>query len=125
MTGLLLVTALAGGFGGVARFLVDTAVSSRSKLSIPLGTIVVNATACMLLGLLTGYALAHDGAGSLRAVLGVGFLGGYSTFSTASVEGVRLLRARRSLAALIHSGGMMVLSLGLGLVGLFAGAAIG
>ena len=102
--GLLLLTAFAGGFGGVARFLVDTAVAGRSTLSIPVGTIVVNATACLLLGLLTGYALAHDGAASYRAVLGVGFLGGYSTFSTASVEGARLLRQGRTLAAVVHGG---------------------
>ena len=39
-------------------------------------TLASFATACLLLGLLTGYALAHDGAASYRAVLGVGFLGG-------------------------------------------------
>ena len=120
--GLLLLTALAGGVGGVARFLVDTAVASRSKLSIPLGTIVVNATACLLLGLLTGYALAHDGAASYRAVLGVGFLGGYSTFSTASVEGARLLRQGRSLAAVVHGGGMLLVSIAASTIGLVVGA---
>jgi CrcB protein len=120
--GLLLLTALAGGFGGVARFLVDTAVASRSKLSIPLGTIVVNATACLLLGLLTGYALAHDGAASYRAVLGVGLLGGYSTFSTASVEGARLLRQGRSLAAVVHGGGMLLVSIAASTIGLVIGA---
>jgi CrcB protein len=120
--GLLLLTALAGGFGGVARFLVDTAVASRSKLSIPLGTIVVNATACLLLGLLTCYALAHDGAASYRAVLGVGLLGGYSTFSTASVEGARLLRQGRSLAAVVHGGGMLLVSIAASTIGLVIGA---
>jgi CrcB protein len=120
--GLLLLTALAGGFGGVARFLVDTAVASRSKLSIPLGTIVVNETACLLLGLLTGYALAHDGAASYRAVLGVGLLGGYSTFSTASVEGARLLRQGRSLAAVVHGGGMLLVSIAASTIGLVIGA---
>ena len=120
--GLLLVTAFAGGLGGVARFLVDTAVSTRSKLSIPVGTIVVNATACLLLGLLAGYALSHDGAASARAVLGVGFLGGYSTFSTASVEGARLLRQGRTLAAVVHGGGMLLLCLVTSALGLVLGA---
>lgn len=119
--GLLLLTAFAGGFGGVARFLVDTAVAGRSTLSIPVGTIVVNATACLLLGLLTGYALAHDGAASYRAVLGVGFLGGYSTFSTASVEGARLVRQGRTLAAVVHGGGMLLVSLAASTVGLLTG----
>lgn len=74
-----------------------------------------------MLGLLTGYALAHDGAGSLRAVLGVGFLGGYSTFSTASVEGARLLRQGRYLAAVVHSGGMLLLCLGTSTLSLLVG----
>ena len=59
---------------------------------VPVGTIVVNTTACLLLGILTGWAQAEAtaGAASLARVLGTGLLGGYSTFSTASVEGARL-----------------------------------
>ncbi|PJI84815.1 fluoride efflux transporter FluC [Luteimicrobium subarcticum] len=115
---ILLLTAVAGGCGAVARFLVDTAVNRRHRLTFPAGTIVVNATACLLLGLLTGWALAHPGHDHLRQVLGTGFLGGYSTFSTASVEGVRLVQQGRTRAALVHSGGMLVVSLGAAALGL-------
>lgn len=118
---VLLLTALAGGVGGAARLLVDTAVSRANRTSLPLGTLVVNASACLLLGLVTGYALTHAGAGDLRAIVGVGLLGGYSTFSTASVEGYRLLRQERPLAALVHGGTMLVLCLATSWLGLLVG----
>ncbi len=122
MIGILLLTALAGGVGGAARFLVDSAVARANRTSVPLGIVVVNVTACLLLGLVTGYALTRTGTGDLTAIAGVGLLGGYSTFSTASVEGLRLLRQRRPIAALIHSGGMLLLSVGASTLGIVLGA---
>lgn len=118
---LLLVTALAGGAGGASRFLVDTAVARVDRTRLPLGTVVVNVSACLLLGLLTGYALAHGDAGALPAVAGVGFLGGYSTFSTASVEAVRLLRAGSRGVALVYTAGMLLLGLLASALGLLLG----
>lgn len=120
--GVLLLTALAGGIGGAARFLVDTVIARRNRTRMPFGTIVVNVSACLALGLVTGYALAHVGAHDLRAIVGTGLLGGYSTFSTASVEGVRLLRQRRPLAAFVHAGGMLILSIAASVLGLLLGA---
>ena len=68
-------------------------------LRMPWGTVVVNVTACLLMGLLVGRAAdpPHSGTWAATAVtvLGTGFLGGYSTFSTACVEGARLLLAGR------------------------------
>lgn len=122
--GVLLLTALAGGVGGAARFLVDTAVARANRTRMPLGTFVVNGTACLMLGLVTGYVLAHPGTDDLRAILGTGLLGGYSTFSTASVEGVRLLRQRRPLATVVHAGGMLVLSIAASVLGLILGGSL-
>ncbi|MGO1560298.1 CrcB protein [Actinomycetales bacterium JB111] len=121
---VLLLTALAGGFGGAARFTVDTLLAARNRFSIPIGTLVVNATACLLLGIVTGIAIGHAGADDLRSVLGTGLLGGYSTFSTASVEGARLLRQGRIGAATVHGGGMLLLSLGTSTLGLVIGSAV-
>ncbi|NYE19045.1 fluoride efflux transporter FluC [Microbacterium immunditiarum] len=121
---ILVLTALAGGLGGALRFLVDTGVQRVNRTSVPLGTIVVNATACFVLGLVTAYASAHFGAGDARSILGVGLLGGYSTFSTASVEALGLLRKGRWLAAIVHGGGMLVVSIGASVLGLLAGALI-
>ncbi len=121
---MLMMTAVAGGFGGAARFLLDTTIARHNRATVPMGTVIVNVSACLLLGLLTGYVLAHAGAEDVRTVLGVGFLGGYSTFSTAAVEGARLLRERRYAAAVLHGGGMLVASLVASAGGLLLGGLV-
>jgi len=117
----LFLTALAGGVGGVLRFWVDTAVSRAARSVFPWGTIVVNTSACLILGLLTGLAYGGAGAEDLRTVVGVGMMGGYSTFSTASVEAVRLMRQRRHTASLAHAVGMLTLSLAAATLGIAVG----
>jgi CrcB protein len=107
---MIVLASLLGGLGAVTRFLVDSWVNKRNRLTIPLGTIVVNVTACFLMGVLTGWATSHIGSEQTRLLLGSGFLGGYSTFSTASVEGARLLKAHEPVKALEHTGGMLILS---------------
>ncbi|ARU51334.1 camphor resistance protein CrcB [Cellulosimicrobium cellulans] len=125
MTGVpeLVLVAVAGGLGAASRFLLDTLVARHNRWSTPLGTVVVNVTACFLLGLLTGWGGTHPGHGDVAAVLGVGFLGGYSTFSTASVEGARLLLAGRGVVALVHALGMLVVCLAAAVAGIALGGA--
>ena len=114
----LFLIALAGGLGGTCRFLVDALVAKHNRHSVPMGTVVVNATACFLLGLVAGALATHAQWHPLQEVLGVGFLGGYSTFSTASLESARLVRQKRYGAAALLSGGMIVVSLATVLAGL-------
>jgi CrcB protein len=114
----VLLLAVAGGVGAAVRFVVDTLVSGRCRWPVPMGTFVVNATACLLLGLLTGWLLAHGAHDGVEAVLGVGFLGGYSTFSAASVEGARLLLAGRGVAGVLQPAAMLVTCLAAAAVGL-------
>jgi fluoride exporter len=121
---IVLVTALAGGLGAAGRFLLDTLIARHNRLSTPCGTIVVNVTACLLLGLVTGWVAGHPDEGVLRSVIGTGLLGGYSTFSTATVEGVRLIRRGELRAAVLHSGGMLVASVLASTAGLSAAAAL-
>lgn len=118
MTPLLI--ALAGGLGAVARFVLDGVVARRNPFRFPLGTLVVNVTGCLLLGLLTGTVIASGGAEEFQVILGTGFLGGYTTFSTASVEAVRLAVGTRALVlSFAHAAGMLVLSLAAAGVGLW------
>ncbi|KMO82512.1 fluoride efflux transporter CrcB [Mycolicibacterium chlorophenolicum] len=101
---------LAGASGALARFLIDSAVKHRWRVSFPWATVVLNVTGSLLLGFLAG-AVIFDGApGSLQQVAGTGFCGGYTTFSTASFETVRLAEQRRSTRAFANALGSLVAS---------------
>jgi CrcB protein len=109
MTPIIFVAlAFAGGLGAAARFVLDGLLQSRAT-SYPLGTLVINVSGSFLLGLVTGLALSALVPAEALSIVGSGFLGGYTTFSTASVESVRLIQARRYGVALTHSVGMLVL----------------
>jgi CrcB protein len=118
---LVLAVAAAGGVGAVARLVLDGLLRARVRIAYPLGTTVINVTGSFLLGLVTGLALAHGLPAEWRAVLGTGFLGGYTTFSTASYETVRLAQQRRYRAALVNGVGMLVLALAAAGLGLWLG----
>lgn len=116
-----LLVALAGGLGASCRYLLDSTITRRAgeDARLPWGTIVVNTTGSFLLGLLTGLAAAQWLPPEWLQVVGVGFLGGYTTFSTASHETVRLLQEGRMRASLVNGFGILALTMvaaGLGLV---------
>ncbi|MEE6280418.1 fluoride efflux transporter FluC [Georgenia sunbinii] len=110
---IAVLVAVGGGVGAVLRFLVDGLVTrcGRGRLGVP----VVNVTGSFVLGLVVGWF----GAGELGAVLGTGLLGGYTTFSAASLDAVRLVRDERRPAAVGHAVGMLVLGLGAAALGLW------
>ena len=118
---IVLWVALAGGVGAVARFVLDGLVQSRVASSFPVGTVVVNVTGSFLLGLVTGLTLAHVVPEDLRLVVGTGFCGGYTTFSTASFETVRLVERRRVGLALLNGVGTLVVTVGVAAVGVGLG----
>lgn len=115
MTVLLL--GIAGGIGALLRFVFDGLIRTRLGRSFPWGTIIINFTGSLLLGYIVGMVLHHHAPDDLRIILGIGFCGGYTTFSTASFETVRLIEDKRYLVAFSHAGGTLVLA--------FIGAAIG
>ncbi len=82
----VLLVAVCGGFGSIARFVVDGLVQSPRLGEFPLGTLVVNLTGSFLLGLLAGlHAPAHT-----MLILGTATVGSYTTFSTWMLETHRL-----------------------------------
>lgn len=92
-----LLVGVCGAAGAVARFLVDTGVRRVLSSGFPVATVAINITGSFLLGLVTAAALEGAMSHELALVVGVGFCGGYTTFSTAMVETVRLGRAGRPL----------------------------
>ncbi|GAA1392094.1 fluoride efflux transporter CrcB [Luteococcus peritonei] len=118
----LVLMAVLGGLGAVCRFMLDAAVRRRLPGAFPAGTLLVNLLGSFLLGLLTGAVLRSGLDPDVRLVLGTGFCGGFTTFSTASLEVVRLVRAGRAWLALgyLLGGAALCLScaaLGLALAG--------
>lgn len=114
---LSFLVAIAGGVGAGARFVVDGALTHRISARLPVATLIINVTGSFLLGVLTQWALTR-GSAAMVAILGVGFLGGFTTFSTASVELVGLVRSQRPVAAVVLTVSMLVLSLTAAVLGM-------
>lgn len=109
--------ALAGGLGAGTRFGVDAWVRPRVSDRLPWSTYVVNVSGSLLLGLIVGLG-AHD---SWHTIAGTGFLGGYTTFSTASVETAHLAIDRRYVAAAVNAIAMLLLSVAAATAGYLVG----
>jgi CrcB protein len=77
-----LLILLGGGAGSLARYLAGSAISTRFGVRFPIGTMVVNVTGCFLIGLIMTLLTERQPHPYWRFVLVVGFLGGYTTFST-------------------------------------------
>lgn len=120
---IALGVAIAGGLGAVLRFVLDGLIGRVSRLPVPLGTLVINVTGSLMLGLVAGVAATHLGWGQWKLVLGTGLAGGYTTFSTASVEAANLLTRgatqRPWLISTIHCLLMLMMSLAMMLFGLW------
>ncbi|MDR6685007.1 CrcB protein [Arthrobacter sp. 1088] len=108
MTVILL--ALAGGLGAAVRFMLDGLIRARVRTALPWATIFINVSGSLLLGFLAGLVMDGQAPESLQLILGTGFLGGYTTFSTASLETIRLVQSGRMGLALVNGLGSMAVS---------------
>jgi CrcB protein len=82
---VLLAVGVVGGLGAIARFTLDGAVAARLGRQLPFGTLAVNVSGALVLGV-----LAASLSGDAYTIAGTGFLGGYTTFSTWMFESHRL-----------------------------------
>lgn len=96
MTPLLVF--LGAAVGAPLRYLTDRAVQSRHDTLFPWGTLTVNIAGALLLGLITGAALPEG----MSALLGVGFCGALTTYSTFSYETLRLAEQEAYLYAIAN-----------------------
>ena len=118
-----LMVALGGGAGALARYQLGRAMSawlgSQMMTFFPWATLAVNTIGSVLMGLLAGWLVrsAPENAEQLRLLLGVGLLGGFTTFSAFSLELAMLVqRGQVALAGLY-----IMLSIGLGVTGMLFG----
>ena len=118
MTVLVVVgVGLLGGTGAIARFLLDGAVASRVASAFPFGTLAVNLSGALALGVLDGAGVGGD---TLR-LFGTGLLGAYTTFSTWMLESQRLGEDGRLRLGLAN----VLISLALGLACVWLGDRLG
>ena len=110
MTGLLVV---AGALVGAPLRLWVTRFASRRGGDPALGTLVVNVAGSALLGAMTG---ASGASAAVLALLGTGFSGALTTFSTFGADVVRLVSLRRLLGAVVYAVASLVLGLGAAVV---------
>jgi len=98
----------AGALGATIRYLVDGYVSAPTEGAFPWGTFVVNVTGSLLLGVLTGLVVYHAFPKTPKVVLGTGFCGAYTTFSTFTFDTVGLLEEGAFGEALLNAAGTTV-----------------
>ncbi len=109
---------LIGGAGSVVRFLADGALSSAAGRDFPYGTMAVNVSGAVILGLLTGLALGHDQA----LLAGTAAVGSYTTFSTWMLETQRLTEERQHRKAIANVAVSLVLGVAAAALGRLIGA---
>ncbi|MDJ0935815.1 MAG: fluoride efflux transporter CrcB [Kiloniellales bacterium] len=116
---MLLAVAAGGAVGAVGRYLVVSAVGHIFGTGFPLGTIVVNVVGSFVLGaLIEALALVWSPSPELRAMVVVGVLGAFTTFSTFSMD-VVLLYERGALGQVaLYIGASVILSIGAFFLGL-------
>jgi CrcB protein len=116
----VLLVALGAAVGAPLRYLVDRAVQSRHGSTFPWGTLGVNVSGSMLLGLLTGLPVGHP----VSALLGTGFCGALTTYSTLSFETLRLAQDGRRWQAVANVVVSILAGLGAAYLGILVAAAI-
>lgn len=126
MNGPALVVALgvAGALGAGSRYLLVEWLAHRLRKPSPLAILLINVTGAFLLGFFTT-AFAAPGQLDTRLLLGTGFLGGYTTFSTLSYETFSLGRRGDALYAWLNVVGSLVLGVLAAALGMALGARVG
>ena len=107
---------IAAAAGSVARYLVGKTIQGRLGTAFPWGTFTVNVSGSFLLGLIVGLVTHHGLSADVKTVLGVGMMGGYTTFSTWGVETMGLVEEAALVPATLNAVGSVV-------AGMLAGAA--
>jgi len=118
---LVWYVALGSAVGGASRFALSTFLQQRAATAFPIGTLVVNVTGSLLLGFILRYALGSPSiSAETRALLTVGFCGGYTTFSTFSYETLKLVEDGDYRRAALYVTLSVVLALAATFIGMMA-----
>lgn len=113
---IYLLIALGGAAGSVLRYLLGGVVQRTSSSGFPIGTMFVNVSGCFVIGILVRQFMNMQLSPEMRALLIVGFCGGFTTFSTFSAETIGLIEggeyARASTYVIMSVGLCLLATLG-------------
>ena len=116
---------IGAGIGGGLRYVLGGWMAERWGTSFPWHTLVINVSGAFLLGVLMAVTVERNLLpGSMRLLLGVGLLGGFTTFSTLSYESIALVEQGMIAQGAANMFGSAVLGLGAAVLGVFVGRAI-
>jgi CrcB protein len=117
-----LFIAIGGALGSIARFWVGSTIASRMGIKFPYGTLIVNLSACLVIGFTLSLLGKRADIGiAWRYLIPVGFIGAYSTFSTYEWETLSILRSGAFVLGALYAGGSLIL----GLLAVWAGSMLG
>jgi len=117
----VLMVALGGATGAVARYLVGVGATRFIGAGFPWGTLIVNIVGSFIMGaLIAALALRYSVSNEMRAFLAVGILGGFTTFSAFSLDFAVLMERKDFGLAMLYLGS----SVGLSILALFAGLSV-
>jgi CrcB protein len=107
-----LLIALGGALGSIARYWVGSTIAGRMGIRFPYGTLIVNLTACVIIGFSLTYLGRRANLNpAWRFLIPIGFIGAYSTFSTYEWETLSTLRSGAFFLAALYAVGSLVLGL--------------
>ena len=107
-----LFIAAGGAAGSVLRYWVGSTISGRMGTRFPYGTLVINLTACVVIGFkLTYFGKRADLNPAWRFLIAIGFIGAYSTFSTYEWETLSTMRSGAFMLGALYAAGSMILGL--------------
>lgn len=122
----VLLVAAGGAAGAVLRYLTDRRIQGRHDSVFPWGTFAANALGSLVLAFLAGLALFGSGnrIPALQALVGTGFCGALTTYSTFGYETVRLFSGGARLFAVVNVVATVLAGLGAGALGFALAAAV-
>ena len=100
----LFLVLLGGGFGSIARYLLSYFFTKNNTLSFPWATFIANSIGCLIIGLLFGYIQKNNLQNeTLKLLLITGFCGGFTTFSTFSLENIQFIQNQNYNLAITYT----------------------
>ncbi|MDO4159787.1 MAG: fluoride efflux transporter CrcB [Prevotellaceae bacterium] len=121
----IIIVAVGGAIGSVARYLVSRVIQDSVSSGFPFGTMTVNIVGCLLIGFIGALAAEHGSiSAETKLILTTGFCGGFTTFSTFMNESLTLFRTDSLLVSAIYVGMSVVLGLIAAAAGMYLGKMI-